>query len=75
MALEKKPLLINRSSNMYNVKVLTEITHLDGKAFAKNEQVWGNVPYEGVLFLQSIGLEGLKKLLEATAEKKQAESK
>ena len=75
MAVEKNTLLINRSLNMYNVKVLTEITHLDGKAFAKNEQVWGNVPYEGILFLQEIGLEGLRKLLEETAKKKAAESK
>ena len=58
---------------MYNVKVTTEITKLDGTNFAKNEQVWSNVDYDGILFLQSVGLEGLKKLLEETAKKAKAQ--
>lgn len=57
---------------MYNVKLTTEITHLDGKGFAKNEQEWKNINYDDVLFLQSVGLEGLKKLLEETAKKSKA---
>lgn len=57
---------------MYNVKVTTEITKLDGTNFAKNEQVWSNVDYDGILFLQSVGLEGLKKLLEETTKKAKA---
>ncbi len=55
---------------MYNVTVNMEIRHLDGKDFAKNSQVWANVPYEGVLFLQKIGLDGLAKLLEETEKAK-----
>ena len=73
MALEKKPLLINRRFNMYNVTMIAKIEHLDGKKFSENIQTWANVPYEGILFLQEIGLEGLKKLLEETAKRKAAE--
>lgn len=58
---------------MYNVKMVAKVTHLDGKEFSRNKQVWSNVPYDGILFLQEIGLEGLKKLLEETAKKKAAE--
>lgn len=75
MALEKKPLLINRRFNMYNVTMTAKIQHLDGRSFSDNTQVWSNVPYDGVLFLQQIGLDGLRKLLEETAKKKAAESK
>jgi hypothetical protein len=57
---------------MYNLKVTTEITQLDGTSFAKNEQIWANLDYDGILFLQSIGLEGLRKLLEETAKKAKA---
>jgi len=52
-----------------------KIQHLDGRSFSDNTQVWSNVPYDGVLFLQGIGLDGLRKLLEETAKKKAAESK
>jgi len=52
-----------------------KIEHLDGRNFSENTQKWSNVPYEGILFLQEIGLEGLRKLLEETAKKKAAESK
>ena len=44
---------------MYNVTVTTEIRKLDGTAFSKNDQVWSNMPYEGILLLQKVGLEGL----------------
>lgn len=75
MACEKNTLLTNRSINMYNVTMTAKINHLDGRSFSENTQVWSNVPYEGILFLQEIGLEGLRKLLEETARKKAAESK
>lgn len=57
---------------MYNVKITTEINKLDGTNFTNNTQVWSNVDYEGILFLQSIGLDGLRKLLEETAKKAKA---
>lgn len=60
---------------MYNVTMTAKIEHLDGRNFSENTQKWSNVPYEGILFLQEIGLEGLRKLLEETAKKKAAESK
>lgn len=60
---------------MYNVTMTAKIEHLDGRNFTSNTQVWSNVSAEGILFLQEIGLEGLRKLLEETAKKKAAESK
>jgi hypothetical protein len=75
MACEKNTLLINRSINMYNVTVTTEIRKLDGTAFSKNDQVWSNMPYEGILLLQKVGLEGLSKLLEETEKAKSQASK
>ena len=55
---------------MYNVTVTTEIRKLYGAAFSKNDQVWSNMPYEGILLLQKVGLEGLSKLLEETEKAK-----